>query len=213
MDNLTENQTRFNHAAPTWDENPGRLLMANNIAAAIRARVPIDPSMTVLDFGCGTGLVSLALQPYVKRVIGIDCSTGMLAVLAEKVRVLGLTNVDTHCLDLSTHPAPDLHADVIVSAMALHHIADIPAILRVLVQRLTPGGYLALADLDSEDGSFHEDKSGVYHAGIDRAWLLAQLQALDLQQLSATTAHVMERPSPAGTRHYPIFLISGQKPA
>jgi 2-polyprenyl-3-methyl-5-hydroxy-6-metoxy-1,4-benzoquinol methylase len=131
------------------------------------------------------------------------------------VRVLGLANVETHCLDLTTlpHPAPDLRADVIISVMALHHIADLPAILRTLVQLLTPGGYLALADLDSEDGSFHEDKSGVHHAGIDRDWLLAQLTALGLQQLSASTAHVMERPSPGGTRRYPIFLACGREPA
>ena len=213
MGNLTDNQARFNQAAPTWDENPGRQLMAQRIAGEILTHVPIDSATDVIDFGCGTGLVSLALQPHVHRIIGIDSSPGMLAVLDAKVRTLCITNVEMFCLDLSTQPAPDMHVDVIVSAMALHHIADIPVLLQALLPLLPPGGYLALADLDSEDGSFHEDKTGVYHAGIDRDWLMAQLSALGLQQLSATTAYVMERPSPDGVKRYPIFLVSGRKPA
>ena len=211
MDTLTENQARFNHAAPTWDEHPTRRLMAETIAAAMRARVPIAPSATVLDFGCGTGLVSLALQPYAGRIIGIDCAPGMLSVFKEKVQALGITNVETHCLDLCRQPAPEIHADVIVSAMALHHIADIPALLQTLLPLLTAGGYLAFADLDSEDGSFHEDKTGVHHAGIARDWLIAQLQTLGLQEITAITAHTIERPAADGMRRYPIFLISGRK--
>ncbi len=202
------NQTRFNQAAASWDENPARQVMANTIAAAMLAAIPIESSMTVLDFGCGTGLVSLALQPHVQRVIGIDITPGMLAIFDEKVRAYGITNVETHCLDLCTQSAPDLQADVIVSAMALHHIADLPSLLPTLVQLLTPGGYLAFADLDSEDGSFHEDKTGVYHDGLERDWLISQLQVLGIQDITAVTAHTIERP----TGSYPIFLISGRKP-
>ena len=203
-------RARFDHAAATWDENPGRVRMAQALAAAMRAAVPITPAMTVIDFGCGTGLVSLALQPHAGRVIGIDSSPGMLSVLDEKVRALGLSNVETCCLDLRTQPAPELRAEVIVSAMALHHIADIPAMLRALSALLAPGGYLALADLDSEDGSFHEDPTGVFHHGIDRDWLLAQLAALGLHALHAQTAYTLERPEPNGPRQYPIFLLSGR---
>lgn len=212
MKTPSENQARFDRAAATWDDNPARRAMAQAIAEAMRARVPIDQASTVIDFGCGTGLVTLALQPYAGRVIGIDSSPGMLAVLTEKAHALGVTNVETLCLDLATQPAPDVRATVIVSAMALHHIADIPALLRALLRLLSPGGYLALADLDREDGSFHQDPTGVYHAGIDRDWLMAQLRALGVQHLHATTAHVIERPAPEGIRRYPIFFVSGQTP-
>lgn len=205
-------QARFDQAAATWDENPARLLLATQIASAIRSQVPVDPGMTIIDFGCGTGLVSLALQPYVGRIIGIDSSPGMLAVLNKKEQQLGITNVETLCWDLNNQPTPDLHADIIVSAMTLHHIPDLPKVLRALLQMLTPGGYLALADLEAEDGTFHEDSTGVYHHGIDRDWLLAQLQQLGLRHLNASTAHVIERPSAEGLKQYPVFLISGQKP-
>ncbi|HEX2950914.1 MAG TPA: class I SAM-dependent methyltransferase [Armatimonadota bacterium] len=211
MDNNTQlAQFRFNHAAATWDENPGRLLAANNTVSAILTQVPVRSDMTVIDYGCGTGLVTLGLQPYVERIIGVDISPAMLTELENKVRALALSNVETCCLDLRSQPSADLHADLVVSAMALHHIADIPSALRALTGLLSPGGYVALADLDVEDGSFHGDKTGVFHYGIDRTWLIAQLEALGIQEIQSTTAHVVERPAADGNHRYPVFLISGR---
>ena len=206
-------QSRFDQAAATWDEQPTRIMMAKAIAQAILTQVPVSPAMTALDYGCGTGLVTLALQPHLQRIIGVDSSPGMLAKLQEKMQALGITNVETLHLDLATQsPQPGLRADLIISSMALHHIADIPHLLQELTQLLTPGGYLALADLDAEDGSFHTDMSGVHHKGIDRAWLMAQLDALGFEDISATTAHVVERPDETGTpRRYPVFLVSGHQ--
>jgi ubiquinone/menaquinone biosynthesis C-methylase UbiE len=204
-------QSRFDQAAATWDEHPARLAMTKAVAEAIMSHVPVYADMTALDFGCGTGLVTLALQPYVNRIIGVDSSPGMLVKLQEKMQALGVTNVDMVQRDLTTEaPPPELCVDLIVSAMALHHIADIPALLHTLATQLTPGGYMALADLDAEDGSFHTDLTGVYHHGVDRNWLMSQLIALGFQQVQATTAHVMERPDASGTlKRYPIFLVSG----
>ncbi len=193
-------QSRFDHAAATWDEQPARLAMTKDVAQTILTHVAVRADMTALDFGCGTGLVTLALQPYVQRIIGVDSSPGMLAKLQDKMQALHVTNVATMQLDLTTEaPPPGLCVDLIMSAMALHHIADISSLLHILAALLSPGGYMALADLDTEDGSFHTDPTGVYHHGIDRNWLVAQLMALGVQQVQATTAHVMERPDASGT--------------
>jgi len=203
--------SRFDLAAATWDEHPARIALTKAIAEAILDQVPVTAAMTALDFGCGTGLVTLALQPYVQRIIGVDSSPGMLAKLREKMQALGITNVETRLLDLTIQPPPPgLCAELIVSAMVLHHIDDLPTILQYLTRMLVPGGYLALADLDTEDGSFHPDPTGVYHAGIDRHWLSNQLIALGFTDVRATTVHVIERPDAEGTpRQYPIFLVSG----
>jgi len=205
-------QARFDKAAATWDENPARLVMTENIAAAILQQVPVRETFTVIDYGCGTGLLTLALQPRVKRIIGMDTSVGMLAVLEKKIQALGLSNVETQALDLTTQPPPAIKVDLIVSAMALHHIADVPKVLGELVRMLAPGGYLALADLDTEEGNFHSDKTGVYHAGFDRAGLIGLLKSLGLLELTAVTAHTIERPTEDGLRSFSLFLIRGQMP-
>jgi len=64
-----ENKTRdFNKAAATWDEEPRRLKLAGEVADAIAKSIPLTPSMDVLDFGCGTGLLTLNLQPGVRSL-------------------------------------------------------------------------------------------------------------------------------------------------
>ena len=56
--------------------------------------------------------------------------------------------------------------DLIYTLMVLHHVGDVETIIRKFRGLLNPGGYLAIADLYSEDGSFHgEGFSG--HMGFD----------------------------------------------
>lgn len=58
--------------------------------------------------------------------------------------------------------------DGIISAMALHHIKDTQHLLRTFTSHLHPGGFIALADLDREDGSFHtHGNEGVFHFDLN----------------------------------------------
>ena len=69
--------------------------------------VPVE-SMTVLDFGCGSGLLTEWLQPQVKRVISIDVSPLMVAKVKEKIEKHSWTNVEAYTAVLSE---PDQYAD------------------------------------------------------------------------------------------------------
>ena len=62
-----KNQPRdFDKQAATWDENPGRVKLAEDVAGAVAQQVALLPDMDGLDFGCGTGL--LARPSDVQRV-------------------------------------------------------------------------------------------------------------------------------------------------
>jgi cyclopropane fatty-acyl-phospholipid synthase-like methyltransferase len=198
---------RFDQAAATWDEQPRRVELARAVAGQIARQLPLSHDMDVLDFGCGTGLLTLALQPLVRSVTGADASSGMLDVLRQKVRAQELANVTTVLLDAEAPLTLDTRFHVIVSSMALHHVAELAPLFRRFHAQLQPGGRVALADLDREDGTFHEDARGVSHLGFERNEMEALLAAAGFVGLTATTATIMRKED----RDYPVFLITGRK--
>jgi 2-polyprenyl-3-methyl-5-hydroxy-6-metoxy-1,4-benzoquinol methylase len=204
----------FNMAAATWDEEPRRVKMAGDIAGAIYGENVLAPDRDVLDFGCGTGLLTLGLQPYVRSITGMDSSPGMIDVLNAKVRNMGLINVNTRLIDLDKGDNIEGSYHVITSSMAFHHIRDIPALLDQFQQALAPAGYICVADLDLDDGQFHGDNhDGVFHDGFDRAELRKMFLMSGFSEVRDRTAANVVKPVPGGTRAFNIFLMTGYKKA
>ena len=68
--------------APTWDTNPAVVAYADAAFASLGDR--IRPGMRVLDFGCGTGLLTERIAPHVAEVMAVDASPAMIEVLTAK---------------------------------------------------------------------------------------------------------------------------------
>jgi 2-polyprenyl-3-methyl-5-hydroxy-6-metoxy-1,4-benzoquinol methylase len=141
----------FDSKAAEWDDNPGRVENAQRIADAIKTAVPLFQTMRVLEFGCGTGLISRELFPDLGNILAIDLSSGMIEQLRTRIADAGLQNITAQCCDIFTDP-PAGPFDLIFSGMALHHVPDTDALLSAFIRLLAPGGFIALADLDTEDG-------------------------------------------------------------
>ena len=197
----------FDARAQTWDEQPRRVQLAADIFAALEKQIPLRADMTALDYGAGTGLLTLALAPRVRRITAVDSSQGMLAVLAQKAQAADIRNVVRLQSDFAKDPLPPGPYDLIASAMTLHHVADIETLLGTFFTLLGPGGRLALADLDAEDGTFHETSDGIHHFGFDREVFSKQLAAAGFVEVQFTTAARIERHS----RTYPVFLATARK--
>ena len=197
----------FDARASTWDEDPGRLQLAADIFSAIEKQIPLQPGFAALDYGCGTGLLTFALAPRVRRITAVDSSRGMLDRLAQKQQSSGLLNIDLLQSDFSNHPLPSGAYDLLTTAMTLHHVANVEQILRQFFSLLAPGGFLALADLDTEDGTFHSNSEGIHHFGFDRDTLARQLEACGFGNLHFTTASRIQKHG----RTYPVFLATAQK--
>ena len=163
----TENRD-FDKEAASWDENPGRLKLAGDVARAISKRISLQHEMNVMDFGCGTGLLSMRLQQHVHSITGIDSSQGMLDVFNAKIAKYKLKNVRTLLLDLEKGDRLEGNYDLVFCNMTLHHIKDVESLLIRFYKVIAPGGYLCIADLDLDSGQFHSDNTGVFHFGFDR---------------------------------------------
>ncbi|MRR18339.1 MAG: class I SAM-dependent methyltransferase, partial [Deltaproteobacteria bacterium] len=142
----------FDPEAAAWDEDPGRVKVATDIARAVIARAHLTADMDVLDFGCGTGLVSLALQPFVRQVTGMDSSRGMLDVFRNKIARSRIGNVKGVLLDPEMAGVLEGHYHLVVCSMTLHHIKDVEPLLTQFYRVLNPGGLVCIADLDLDGG-------------------------------------------------------------
>ena len=119
----------FDKEAATWDEAPARVKLANDIVAAISDEIVLTSTMDVLDFGCGTGLLTLRLQPVVHSITGVDSSRGMINVLKAKIDKQNLPNVRTQYINTEKVDIPEGNYNLIVSGMTLHHVKEIRPLL------------------------------------------------------------------------------------
>ena len=83
--------TNFDERAKDWDTDPMKVERAQSVADAIRRAVPLTADMSALEYGCGTGLLSFALQSHLGKITLADTSLGMLSVLTEKIAASGVT--------------------------------------------------------------------------------------------------------------------------
>lgn len=196
--------SHFDQAANSWEQRPISQQLASSIPAAIEQAIILQPQQRLLDFGAGTGLLSAALATQVAEIVALDTSDAMLAVLAEKQ----LPNVRIVNQDIFAGLADQF--DGVVSCMAVHHVADTAGLFQVFFQQLVSGGFIAIADLDQEDGSFHGDNEGkgVKHLGFDRQQLTTILQDIGYQDIAFNTAVNIEKDG----RNYPVFLLIARKP-
>ncbi|HEV2945092.1 MAG TPA: class I SAM-dependent methyltransferase [Solirubrobacteraceae bacterium] len=104
----------------------------------------------ILDLGCGTGEMALAIarvSPTVK-LIGVDGDAGVLERAAAKARAEGI-ELELHEALADRIPLPDANVDCVVSTLMFHHL--VPSAKRAALEEarrvLVPGGRLLVCDI------------------------------------------------------------------
>lgn len=201
----------FDSRALTWDNDPRKVEMAKKIAYVIKTQIPTSKQMTAYEYGCGTGLLSFNLYPFLKSIKMVDISDGMLDVLREKVKNNKMLNVEIEKADLTENFKPHESYDLVYTQMTLHHIIDIEKLIGVFYQMINPPGYLCIADLDEEDGTFHAaDFKG--HNGFNQEKLIGLLKKTGFVNIKNEIGFEITKLASDGiTKNFPVFVISAQK--
>lgn len=206
--------TAFDKKAAEWDLNPERLKLHSEIMQKIIDRLPLQNNWHALEFGCGTGLMSFLLSDKLGQIDCIDTSAGMIKELNKKLTLPNAPeNVTAHCKSLEQDTFDTGSFDFLFTILALHHIEDVEGIIKLFGKIVKKGGYIALVDLDKEDGSFHQGtEMGVHHGGFDRGYIQGLLEAQGFRLTAVETAAFRKREQEDGSiKSYPLFLIGGRK--
>jgi ubiquinone/menaquinone biosynthesis C-methylase UbiE len=198
--------SEFDAKAATWDADPAKVERAARVARAILDETGATAAMNAFEYGCGTGLLGFALRPHLASVTLADSSPGMLEVLRRKIASSGLGGMTPVQLDLTTDPLPEARFDLVCTLLTLHHVEDTGGILAKLAKLVAPGGWLCVADLDSEDGSFHDPGAKVHH-GFDRAAFGSAMARAGVRDVRIRTVHEIVKKG----RAYPVFLATGRR--
>lgn len=202
--------SHFDDVARTWDENPVHMERSIAIEAKMEEMLPITKQMKALEYGAGTGILSFLLSEKLGSVTMIDNSSEMVKVMEEKVSLRKAANLFPRCFNLE-HGTIDQSFDLVFNQMVLHHIADVRSIFAKFFNLILPGGYLAIADLYPEDGSFHgEGFDG--HMGFDPEELKLQLLEVGFKNVVYQECYAVKRVSVDGDAlSFPVFLIIASK--
>jgi 2-polyprenyl-3-methyl-5-hydroxy-6-metoxy-1,4-benzoquinol methylase len=198
----------FDLKAAGWDENPVHVERAAAITGAILNTVPVTKEMTALEFGAGTGIAGLLLSDHVKKIVLTDSSIEMVRIMKGKIRKGNVKNLRARLFDLEKNQWTGRKFDLVTSQMVLHHIADIEDILEKFHDLLRPGGFLTLADLYKEDGSFHgEGFTG--HNGFDTVWLSEIVARKGFRDISVRKCFEIKKQfTETEIKQFDVFLLA-----
>ena len=195
----------FEHKSKSWDMNSKRVKNAKAIGDLIVKNINLQQNFTIMDFGAGTGLLTYFIAPHVSKITAVDNSPSMLLEFKNKQ---GEFKCKTFMVEKDlTRENIDEKFDGIISSMTIHHIKDIEKLFEKFYSILTYNGFIAIADLDSEDGSFHSDNTGVFHYGFKRELLEEIAEKVGFKEIEFELASTIKKPQ----SDFSVFLMTAIK--
>lgn len=203
----------FSSQAASWDDDPRRVERARQAAKAIAAEVPLDSTWTVLDYGAGTGLLAFALADRVGEILLMDSSEGMVEIARKRIADSGRPGMRAEQHDLTRQPLEEgQQFDLVISMMVLHHVDDVPMLLKGLFSATAEGGWIAVLDLEPEQGEYH-DPGFTGHQGFSRGALRRALAAAGFGHLTVRQVLEVEKQVDGISRKFGVFLATARKEA
>ncbi|MFT4413786.1 class I SAM-dependent methyltransferase [Fredinandcohnia humi] len=171
----------FEQMAKRYDTEE-RIELAKVIVKEVRPEIRNSKSKSLIDYGSGTGLISLELSDLVDSILLVDSSKQMLEVAKAKISHKGITNSKVLYSDF-TQETPVLKADIVLMSLVLLHIPDTKKILQEMFNILNNGGKLIIIDFDKND-KIHHPK---VHNGFSHEELKKRLSEVGFKSIEIKT--------------------------
>ncbi len=202
----------FDSKAKDYDETKEQHEQAqiyfDNIIEAINDK----PLATVLDYGCGTGILAMHFVGKMNYLIGFDSSTGMLDIFKKKLVDNNIVNMLPEMHNADWDNMQENAFDLIYSTKTLHHIKNTKDFLKQCFTALKKDGHLCIIDLETEDGTFHKEMNpGIKHLGFDKDYIYDLYKEQGFLDISVETVYTIKREVQGVVKDFPMFLAVGKK--
>lgn len=148
--NYSAGNDRFDSEASTWDQNPDVVKSSQQCLSSIlshrSSHFPNLSRSSVLEIGCGTGLLTVPLAEHVGSILALDTAQGMIDMLNSKLQANAASLKDkvqakVRLLEDPNDPILDARKfDVVVSHLVFHHVPNMSDLIKVMFGTLQPGG-------------------------------------------------------------------------
>ena len=194
----------FKEKSKSWDKGNVQVNTAKIISLAIKNRVSLNKNMQIIDFGVGTGLLGFDIAQDVAQVHGVDISKSMLEKL--DIKNTEELNIITYNQDIIKKPL-SLTFDGLISSMTLHHVENLKEFFNTIYKNIKKDGFISIADLEKEDGTFHSDNTGVFHFGFNKNELVGIVKNAGFKDVVFENINTIKKPK----KDFGVFLLSAKK--
>ncbi len=163
------------------------------------------PPLEVVDFGCGTGSLTVELARWAKQVIAIDRSESALEKAKAEALRQGLHNITFLAADLERLPLASATIDLVVVSQSLHHVNNIEAVLAEGARLLKPGGRMVVLELLPHEEEWVRTRLGHQHLGLDPSHVENAMRAVGLK-----AEHSVAAPRDSASP-FKAFLLTGTR--
>ena len=163
------------------------------------------PPLEVADFGCGSGVLTVELARWARRVTAVDRSAAALEQAAQRAEREGLSNITFLEADLQAPLPGNGKKDLVVVSQSLHHVESPAAVLAEAARILKPSGRLIVLELMPHGERWVKERLGHLHLGFEPDELATLAQGAGFKDVAVT-------PYPReGTGAFRVFLLTGAK--
>ncbi|MDO4926985.1 MAG: class I SAM-dependent methyltransferase [Turicibacter sp.] len=199
----------FNQLTSTQDEDI-RVKRAQAVSIEIESYIGHGP-LEVMEFGCGTGLISLNLKNKISEGLLVDSSSEKIKELEQKLNNRHISHLQTYTGDILESDI-DRQFDVIYSSMVMHHIKDFKSVIKKLVSYLKTNGKLIIVDLLPDNGDFHRNHSEFDgHHGFSINEMVEALEEAGLKEVNGRKFYSSYKPIENKKHPYSLFSVMGIK--
>jgi ArsR family transcriptional regulator len=161
------------------------------------------PPLDVVDFGCGTGVLTVELARWARRVTAIDRSAHALSQARARAERAGLTNITFLEADLRELPLSGGKKDLVVASQSLHHVDDPQSVLAEAARILKPAGRAIVLELMPHREKWVQERLGHVHLGFEPEALAQGLAKAGFKSVSYTPC------ARDGGDPFRVFLLTG----